>query len=158
MIDRMFKVRPVLDCLVNKFKELYQPNVNISTDEGTLLFRGRLSFRVYNPSKPIRYGIKSYILCDSETGYCYAMKPYCGEQVALADTVVNLLGDLAGYSYRLYMDNFYNSVTLCHRLLTLKTHVCGTLRKSRGEPPAIHSDLGIGDRIMLHNKSVMTLA
>lgn len=29
---RLFKVKPVLNCLVNKFKELYQPNVNISID------------------------------------------------------------------------------------------------------------------------------
>ncbi len=104
--DRLWKVRPVLDYLVNKFQELYQPDVNISIDEGTLLFRGRLGFKVYNPQKPVRYGIKSYVLADSGTGYCYNLRPYCGDRIALADTVVSLLGGLEGQGYRLYMDNF----------------------------------------------------
>ena len=33
-----------------------QPSQNVSIDEGTLLWRGRLSFRVDNPQKPVRYG------------------------------------------------------------------------------------------------------
>ncbi|KAJ8347415.1 hypothetical protein AAFF_G00206840 [Aldrovandia affinis] len=66
--DRMYKVCPVLDHIVGKFKELYQPGQNICIDEGMMLWRGRLSFRVYNPQKPVKYGIKSYILCDSATG------------------------------------------------------------------------------------------
>ncbi len=85
--DRLYKVRPVLDHLVTKFREMYQPNTNICIDEGMLLWRGRLAFRVYNPQKPIKYGIKSYILCDSETGYCFNMKPYCGESSPLKDTL-----------------------------------------------------------------------
>jgi len=141
---------------------MYQPNANICIDEGMLLWRGRLAFRVYNPQKPVKYGIKSYILCDSETGYCYNMKPYCGDAAALGDTVVFLLDRLAGYGYRLFMDNFYNSVGLCERLLDLKTHVCGTLRKNRGEPPVIrevsNADLGIGETIMRHSDRVMVLA
>ncbi len=65
------------------------------------------------------------------------MKPYCGESSPLKDTVVSLLDRLAGHGYRLFMDNFYNSVPLCKHLLDLKTHVCGTIRKNRGEPPVI---------------------
>lgn len=160
--DRLYKVRPVLDHLVTKFREMYQPNTNICIDEGMLLWRGRLAFRVYNPQKPIKYGIKSYILCDSETGYCFNMKPYCGESSPLKDTVVSLLDRLAGHGYRLFMDNFYNSVPLCKHLLDLKTHVCGTIRKNRGEPPVIrdlrNADLRIGETVMRHIENVMVLA
>ncbi|KAK7893501.1 hypothetical protein WMY93_022653 [Mugilogobius chulae] len=132
--DKLHKIRPVVDYLISKFKELYQPAKNISIDEGMLLWRGRLVFKVYNPLKPVKYGIKSYILCDSQTGYCFNMKPYAGESTPLGDTVVQLLDRLSGHGYKLYMDNYYNSVSLCQRLLHLKTHVCGTLRKNRGEP------------------------
>ena len=52
--DCIFRVRPILDYLVNKWQEMFQPDQEISVDEGTLLWRGRLSFRVYNPLKPIR--------------------------------------------------------------------------------------------------------
>ena len=159
--DRMVKVRPVLDYVVSKFRELYQPSANISIDEGMLLWRGRLSFRVYNPQKPIKYGIKSYVLCDSHTGYCYNLKPYSGDAGMLGDTVVSLLDRLKGQGYRLYMDNFYNSVRLCERLLDLNTHVCGTLRKHRGEPPEIGTlkptDLERGETVSRHNERVLVL-
>ena len=100
---------------------------HISVDEGMLCWRGRLSWKVYNPMKPIKYGIKSYILCDSATGYLYNMKPFCGESSTLQATVNFLLGDLQGHGYKLYMDNYYNSVALCEHLLGLKTHSIGPL-------------------------------
>ena len=123
--------------MLSRFKELYRPNTNLAIDEGTLLWRGRLSFRVFNPQKPVRYGIRSYIMSDSETGFCLDIIPYCGESAALVDTVVKLLGEYAGKGHHLYMDNFYNSVKLCYKMLELKTHVCGTLRRNRGEPEPI---------------------
>jgi hypothetical protein len=61
-LDKLYKVRPLFDLLVSKFREYYNPGLNISIDEGMLLSRGRLSFCVYNPTKPVKYGIKSYIL------------------------------------------------------------------------------------------------
>uniref|UniRef100_A0A8C6NXJ7 PiggyBac transposable element-derived protein domain-containing protein n=1 Tax=Nothobranchius furzeri TaxID=105023 RepID=A0A8C6NXJ7_NOTFU len=160
--DKMYKVRPVLDYIVEKFKQMYQPDKNICIDEGMMLWRGRLSFRVYNPQKPVKYGIKSYILCDSATGYCFNMRPYFGEGSSLPDTVFSLLDRLSGHGYTLYMDNFYNSVALCERLLEAQTNVCGTLRKNRGEPQVIRdlvkTDLGIGDKVVRHNDKVMVVA
>lgn len=85
--DQMYKVRPVLDYIAKKFKDLYQPGQNTCIDKGMMLWRGRLSFRVYNPQKPIKYSIKSYILCDTGKGYCFNMKPYVGEGSTLPDTV-----------------------------------------------------------------------
>lgn len=130
--DALFKVRPVFDYIVGKFKELYQPGQNICIDEGVMLWRGRLAFKVYNPQKPVKYGIKSYILCDSATGYCFSMQPYVGNVSTLPDIVFSLLDRLQGQGHTLYMDNYYNSVALCERLLDAKTNVCGTLRKNRG--------------------------
>ncbi|XP_014674059.1 PREDICTED: piggyBac transposable element-derived protein 4-like [Priapulus caudatus] len=159
--DRLYKVRPVLDHLVTKFRELYNPGQNISIDEGMLLWRGRLTFRVYNPAKPVKYGIKSYILADSQSGYCWFLKPYCGVGATVGDTVVELLGRLVNQGYILYMDNYYNSVRLAHRLLDLDTHVCGTLRKFRGEPPEIrdlsNADLDVGGVVARHDGSVLCI-
>ena len=160
--DRLHKVRPVLDLLLSNFREMYLPAQNISVDEGMLHWRGRLRFRVYNPAKPIKYGIKSYILCDSTNGYCYAMKPYCGIHSTLQDTVGFLTDGLQGFGYRLYMDNFYNSESLCRLLLSLQIHTAGTLRVNRGEPPSIRqittSDLAVGEYRARHNGAVMVLA
>ena len=160
--DKMYKVRPVLDYIVEKFKEMYQPGQNICIDEGMMQWRGRLSFRVYNPQKPVKYGIKSYILCDSATGYCFNMRPYVGEASTLPEIVFSLRDRLPGHGYTLFMDNFYNSVALCERLLGVQTNVCGTLRKHRGEPQIISemtkTDLGVGEKVVRHNERVMVVA
>lgn len=112
----MYKVCPVLDHIVGKFKDLYQPMENICIDGGMMQWRGRLFFvcsvQVYSPQKPIKYGIKSYILCDSHTGYCYNM-PYVDQASSLSETVFSPLEHLPGHGYMLYMDNYYNSVALC---------------------------------------------
>ncbi|KAM3876247.1 piggyBac transposable element-derived protein 4-like [Diretmus argenteus] len=160
--DPLHKVRLVLDLLLSKFREMYWPSHNISLDEGMLLWRGRLRFKVYNPAKPVKYGIKSYILCDSENGYCYSMKPYCGTSSTLQDTVRFLVDGLEGFGHRLWMDNFYNSESMCRLLLSLHIDSGGTLRVNRGEPPSIRqvsmSDLAVGERRALHNDAVMVLA
>ena len=52
--DKLYKVRLVLDKLIEHFKLYYVPHAEISIDEGTLLWKGRLCFRVYNPMKPIK--------------------------------------------------------------------------------------------------------
>ena len=157
--DRMWRVRPFLDRLIPKFQQLFYPGQNIAIDEGMLLWRGQLVFKVYNPLKPIKYGIKSYVLCDSITGYCYAMKPYHGKSSKLIDTVLFLLGDLKGRGHHLFMDNYYNSVDTSVQLLALDTHTCGTLRKRRGEPQAIKDltlgSLKAGEHVMVHNGKAM---
>ena len=132
--DRLFKIRPLLDLILERFRRSYTPDQKLSLDEGMLCWRGRLSFRVYNPMKPTKYGIKSYILACPKTGYCWNLKPYCGQSSTIPETVRTLLNRLTGHGHILYMDNFYNSVHLSKALLAEKTHVCGTLRNHRGEP------------------------
>ena len=160
--DRLYKVRPVLDYLLHKFRTLYTPGKNIAIDEGVMHWRGRLAFRTYNPQKPTKYGLKSFLLADSSTGYGYDLKPYVGEKSPLGPTVETLLGNLKNKGYHLYMDNYYNSVKMCARLKRLGTQVCGTLRNHRGEPPCIRgatvSTLKPGETIMRHNGDVMVTA
>ena len=51
-----------------------------------------LSSRVHNKNNPIKYGIKSYILCDSDIDYCYGHDVYVTESLSLEQTVCRLLG------------------------------------------------------------------
>ena len=39
-------------------------------------FRGKVHFKVYNPDKPDKYGVKSYQLCDSSNGFCCKFEIY----------------------------------------------------------------------------------
>lgn len=49
--------------------------------------------------------------------------------------VLNLLSKYVNKGYSVYMDNFYNSVNLAQKLLTLKTYCSGTLRVNRKNNP-----------------------
>ena len=42
--DKLKKVRPLLDVLLQKFRTLYHPGQNLSPDESMLKFKGRLGF------------------------------------------------------------------------------------------------------------------
>ena len=138
--DRLYKVRPIYDLLTPKWKALYNLGQNLSIDEGMLKWRGRLSFRVYQKDKPTKYGIKSYILADSITKYCYAIDTYCCEKKSIKETVQRLLTpECYGKWHHLYMDNLYNSVELFEILLDKKIHAAGTLRCHRGEPNEIRN-------------------
>jgi len=55
--DCLYKIRTVLEIVVNNFRTNYVPDREISLDEGMLGWRGRLRFRVYNPDKITKYGL-----------------------------------------------------------------------------------------------------
>lgn len=73
--DKLFKIRPLLDHLCEKFGEVYTPSCNSSIDESLLLWKGRLAFKQYIPLKRARLGIKCFMLCE-DSGYTYRFKIY----------------------------------------------------------------------------------
>ena len=67
--DSLKKLRDLIDHLSNVYYENYTPEQSFSLDEYLLLWKGRLAFKIYIPSKRERYGIKLYMVCESDTGY-----------------------------------------------------------------------------------------
>ena len=60
--DNLFKLRPLLDSLVEQFKLMYRPNKELAVDESMIGFKGRLSFLQYIPNKPHKWGLKAWVL------------------------------------------------------------------------------------------------
>ena len=104
--DRLYKIRPILDRLVNKFSTLYTPQQSIALDEGMLAWRGRLWFRVYNPSKITKYGILVCMVCESESGYISNLMIYDATGINLQNAVLQLLNPFLDHGYAVYMDNY----------------------------------------------------
>lgn len=65
--NTLFKLRLLYKNIVHAFWSVFSPHQHLSLDEGMVPWLGKLSFRVYNPDKPKKYGIKAYILCDPVT-------------------------------------------------------------------------------------------
>ena len=49
--DRLYKVRFVIEYIVDRFKSVHVPNKFVCIDEEFLLWKGRLSFKQYIPNK-----------------------------------------------------------------------------------------------------------
>ena len=137
--DKLFKVRPLIDLLAERFKIMYQPGEHLSIDESMIGTKCRLSFIQYLPNKPTKWGVKMWVLADSETAYISRFAIYTGKDnyvlssgKGLAyDVVFNLLQDLLDKHHKVYFDNFYSSPTLSKDLLERSTYSCGTVRTNR---------------------------
>lgn len=68
-VDKLYKIREICDKLRQRFQEAFYPFQNLCIDESLLLYKGRLSFKQYIPSKRNRFGIKSFVLCDNQSGF-----------------------------------------------------------------------------------------
>ena len=63
--DRLGKVRPIINHLLTKFAEAYDPHKEVVVDEAMIKFQGRSSLKQYMPKKPVKHGIKVWVLGDS---------------------------------------------------------------------------------------------
>lgn len=96
--DKLYKIRPLLNILLKNYRDSYTPSEYISIDESMIGFKGRLAFLQYMPKKPQKWGMKAWVLADSNTGYTWSWKLYTGKeseppQLGLAHRVVLELVD-----------------------------------------------------------------
>ena len=142
--DRLGKVRPLINHMSKKFADLYQPHREVAIDEAMIKFQGRSSLKQYNPMKPIKRGIKVWVLSDSHNGYFSKFQVYTGKEGnrvehGLGERVVKTLtAELQGKHHHAFFDNFFTSVKLVEDLLANGVYSCGTARKDRkGFPPTL---------------------
>ena len=142
--SRRSKIQPFLDLIIPLFQQCLTPGRNISIDEAMIAFRGRIFFRQYIRGKPEPWGIKAYVLSESDTGYMYNLVIYYGRETQLICTehnhttnvVLTLMNPLAGLGYDLYTDRFYTSPLLASELLKVNTTLTGTVMCNRRDMPA----------------------
>lgn len=137
--DPLFKIQTLLDICESSYETVYQPKKCLAIDESMVKFKGRIFFRQYLPAKPTRWGIKAFILSESDSGYCLRSKVYTGKHsfqrepgTLLTESVVTSLLD--GYEDKghiVYMDNFYSSPHLFSVLEEKNIGACGTVRANR---------------------------
>ena len=79
--DKLYKIRPLLDSLVQTFKTHYTPTECLSVDESLVDFKRRVFFVQYMPKKPTKWGIKTWTLADASNGYIWNLSVYTGWHV-----------------------------------------------------------------------------
>ena len=141
--DPLQKVRPIITMLLANIQRNYYPNKKLCIDESMMSWKGRLRFRQYIQNKKHKFGIKFYELCEPN-GFILNFMPHVGKStVSDSDldsghsekVVLKLMEPYLDKGHNLYMDNFYNSVSLSLKLHKRRTHTVGTLRTNRKQNP-----------------------
>ena len=108
-------------------------------DEGMVPFKGRLKIKVRMPDKPVKYGIKLFMLCDSTNGYYKKFDVYVGNDGNIRKTGKAVLNVLRGLEHHhVYITMFtWITFTESHFFLAMKNmglYACGTARNRKGYP------------------------
>ncbi|XP_041470091.1 piggyBac transposable element-derived protein 4-like [Lytechinus variegatus] len=163
--NRLHKLESFLSLLTPTFHYLYFPKKMISPDGSMIKFKGCLGIAQYMPKKPIKWGIKAWALCESDSGYTWNWEVYTGHEEALqvvnagdhdgpnshppessicarGKVVLSLVEGLEGKGYWLFCDNFYTPA-LFQKLTENGFGYCGTARPlAKGLPtganPKVH--------------------
>lgn len=77
---KIYKIAPIVEHCNKKFAEIYIPRKALSIDESLLLWKGHLSWIQCIRTKAARFGIKTYELCEAETGYLLNFVIYAGKK------------------------------------------------------------------------------
>ena len=104
---------------VENCRKCYVVSAFVIVDEQLIPFRGRCSFKQYMPSKPDKYGMKLFLLCDCLTGYTFNGKPYLGRQEnQMESDVVKILSSPFHFSgINITIDTWFTSSQLATDLL-----------------------------------------
>lgn len=116
----------------------YTPHDAVTVDEQLFPYRGRTRFTQYIPSKPAKYGIKIWWLCDSKSFYPVKGMIYSGKlpdqarEVNQGQNVVLQLSERYLNTGRtIYADNFFTTLDLARTLIRKKTAYVGTVRSNK---------------------------
>ena len=149
---RVDKVKRLLEHIHNKSQSAFYPSKEVAVDETMVGFRGRVSFRQYCPKKPIKYGLKFFVLADSNSGYVYDFLLYTGNEITSrlphifahlpipGQFVATLMENLLDCGHVVYTDRYYTSVPLADTLASRGTGLVSTLvRDRKGLPPEVRA-------------------
>lgn len=139
------KIEPFMTLLIDNFKKAFYPFEDLSIDEMVIGFKGRWANKQFNASKPHKYHIKTFGLCDSVTGYVYNLLLYYGQDTSYipeADTdslqakkvFQTLLTDL-GKGHTVFADRYYTAKPVIDYLQERQMYFTGTLQVNRKDFP-----------------------
>ena len=164
-------MREFLDLILRNSQRLYRLGKEITIDETMVPHKGRLSYKQYIKNKPIRWGIKPWVLCEAKPGYVYNFDVYLGEEGGnvepnLARRVVEkLVVSVENKHHHLYTDNFSCDPHLFLELERKGILACGTIRANRKGFPkdivltsAMERRMNRGDYLWRNHRSLVAMA
>lgn len=137
--DKLKKISPFIKYFRERCQTLFQPNRNLAVDERLVKSKHRSGIRQFIKNKPVKFGIKLWVIADSQTGYTCDFSVYTGSGDGILHSehglgygvVMSLSESFLNQGYHIFFDNFYTSVTLVNNLFEKGTPSCGTVTENR---------------------------
>ena len=104
-------MRKLLDIVTSNFEQEYNLGESITVDEAKIPFKNRLSFKQYMKDKPVKHGIKVFVLADGKYAYIKRIQIYTGKNSCLSQNelgissqvVLDLINGLENRFHILYL-------------------------------------------------------
>jgi hypothetical protein len=145
MADKMWKLRPLMKLLQNKFLWLFRPTKQLDYDESMVAYFGRHGCKQFIRGKPIRFGYKVWSL-NTPSGYLVNFEVYQGKNPnantmydvefgkaasPLVQMIDQLLPDHKHLPFHFYFDNLFTGMNLLRYLKGRGYSATGTIRDNR---------------------------
>lgn len=131
-IDDVWKI------MMANLESSYNPHHNVTVDEQLFGYRGRTRFTQYIPSKPTKYGIKVWWICDAVSHYPLKGIVYTGKKEGSERAtnqgekiVMELAQKYAHTGRTVYADNFFSTLELAKKLIDNGLAYVGTVRSNK---------------------------
>ena len=76
--DRLYKIRPLLKKLQERFEDVYSPQLEVAVDESLLLWKRATGFSTAHATKESEVWHQTFLVCD-RTGYTHRFRVYQGQ-------------------------------------------------------------------------------
>ena len=138
------KIEPFLNNIISNFQKSFYPIQNVAIDEMVIHYKGRWKNKQYNPSKPSKYHIKTYGLCDSASGFTYNILTYFGSDTLYSiemndkgnsEKIFEYLLRPLGKWHHVFAVRFYTTHSLVSYLSSNSFYYTGTLNSNRKNFP-----------------------
>ena len=77
--DKLRKVSEFVEIIKKRCTSLYQPEQYVAVDERIVKSKHRSGIRQYIKNKPVKFGLKLWVLADSKNGYTYDFDIYASK-------------------------------------------------------------------------------
>jgi hypothetical protein len=146
--DKLTRVQPLIDHVRRVSQDIFQPYEKIAIYERMVRSKHKFSgIRQCMKNKPVKFGIKLWVLADTITGYTSIVLVYLGEKELRLlifqkiyhnyAVVFNLLPESFIQGYRLFMDSFYTTYKLLNDLFKKQVYVIGAGRSNSSAMPTV---------------------
>jgi hypothetical protein len=161
--DAASHVADFISYLNESFPIHFWATQNLCIDESIVAFKGRSDIRVFDPSKPHRFGYKIYGLASSN--YMRKIVLYDGSDEVhvdgkMYDLVLSLVQGYENKGHILFTDNYYTSLKLLDKLASAGIAMCGSVRLERvhkslkqSVTTAVLKNMNRGNSIYYHNEN-----